>query len=128
MDVRCDTWGAGTFAAQARSLAPRCFERLAKILEGDDPAAAVEAARLLLAYGYGAPQQVHVVQTEVATIGRRCWPRRCRVDGATQRALSRLLIRRLGGRTDQAFRDAHSCRAVNGVLAHATGCYGCPRL
>jgi hypothetical protein len=48
-------WDAETFAAQARALAPQCIERLAKLLQGDDPAAAIEAIKLVLAYGFGAP-------------------------------------------------------------------------
>jgi hypothetical protein len=59
-------WDAETFAAQARALTPRCIARLTVLLDGDDPASAVEAVKLLLAYGLGAPRQLHVVRSEAA--------------------------------------------------------------
>jgi hypothetical protein len=41
----------------ARQYGSACIERLAEILSGDDPAAAVEAAKALLDRAYGAPLQ-----------------------------------------------------------------------
>jgi hypothetical protein len=41
----------------ARQYGAACIERLAEILRGDDPAAAVAAAKALLDRAYGAPLQ-----------------------------------------------------------------------
>jgi hypothetical protein len=41
--------------ALARQHTARCIARLAEVLNGDDPAAAVAAAAELLSRGYGAP-------------------------------------------------------------------------
>jgi hypothetical protein len=42
-------------AALAQQHTARCVERLAEVLDGDDAAASVEAARELLSRGYGQP-------------------------------------------------------------------------
>jgi len=48
---------APDISALARVHGVACIERLVRILDGADAAAAVEAARLLLAYGEGLPAQ-----------------------------------------------------------------------
>jgi hypothetical protein len=60
-----ELWDVDTFAAMARQHGLRCLARLVEIIEGDDSVAAVAAATTLLAYAYGAPQQLHVIQPEM---------------------------------------------------------------
>jgi hypothetical protein len=54
--------------ALARQHGTACIERLAEILDSDNAAAAVEAAKLLLAYGHGLPVQPLSFDTTGITI------------------------------------------------------------